>query len=96
MAWVCELTGKKPLVGNNVSHAQNKTKRRFMPNLCRVTLTSESLGERVPLRISAQALRTVDHCGGLDAYLLKTPAKRLSLRARRTKKRILKTITSSS
>ena len=89
MAWVCELTGKKPMAGNNVSHAHNKTKRRFMPNLCRVTLSSEKLKERVPMRISAHALRTVDHCGGLDAYLLKTPNTKLSPRMRRTKKRIL-------
>ena len=67
----CELTGKGPMTGNNVSHANNKTRRRFLPNLNEVTLQSETLGRGVKLRISAAALRTVDHRGGLDAFLAK-------------------------
>ena len=69
MSRVCELTGKGPMTGNNVSHAHNKTRRRFLPNLNDVTLVSESLGRSFKLRISASALRTVDHRGGLDAFL---------------------------
>ena len=71
MAWRCELTGKKPLVGHKVSHSNVKTKRRFMPNLVNVTLTSDTLQRSVRARISANALKTVDHRGGLDAFLLK-------------------------
>ncbi|MGF1545478.1 MAG: 50S ribosomal protein L28 [Parvularculaceae bacterium] len=69
MARRCELTGVGPMTGNNVSHANNKTRRRFLPNLCDVTLHSDKLGRKFKLRISASALRTVDHVGGLDAYL---------------------------
>lgn len=71
MSWRCDLTGKKPLVGHKVSHSNIKTKRRFMPNLQSVSLTSEVLGRTVRARISTHALRTVDHRGGLDAFLLK-------------------------
>jgi large subunit ribosomal protein L28 len=71
MAWRCDLTGKKPLSGHKVSHSNVKTKRRFMPNLRNVTLISEALGRRFRVRVSANALRTVDHRGGLDAFLLK-------------------------
>jgi large subunit ribosomal protein L28 len=71
MAWRCDLTGKKPLSGHKVSHSNIKTKRRFMPNLRNVTLISEVLGRRFRVRVSANALRTVDHRGGLDAFLLK-------------------------
>jgi large subunit ribosomal protein L28 len=71
MSWRCELTGKGPLVGHKVSHSNIKTKRRFMPNLVNVTLTSEILGRSVRARISANALKSVDHRGGLDAFLLK-------------------------
>ena len=67
----CELTGKGPMVGNNVSHANNKTKRRFLPNLNEVSLMSEALGRTFRLRVSSSALRTVDHRGGLDTFLLK-------------------------
>ena len=69
MSRVCELTGKGPMVGNNVSHANNKTKRRFLPNLQDVTLSSDELGRSFKLRICSAALRTVDHRGGLDAFL---------------------------
>ena len=68
----CELTGKGPMTGNNVSHANNKTKRRFLPNLNDVTLQSESLGRAFKMRITAAALRSVDHRGGLDAFIIKT------------------------
>ena len=65
MSRACELTGKAVMTGNNVSHANNKTRRRFLPNLCDVTLISEALGQNVRLRISANALRSVEHRGGL-------------------------------
>ena len=84
----CELTGKGPMVGNNVSHANNKTKRRFLPNLNDVTLQSETLGRGVKLRISASALRTVDHRGGLDAFLAKAKDTELSSRALKVKREI--------
>lgn len=86
----CELTGKGPMTGNNVSHANNKTRRRFLPNLNEVTLQSEILGRGVKLRISAAALRTVDHRGGLDAFLAKAKDSELSSNAIRVKKEIAK------
>ena len=86
----CELTGKGPMTGNNVSHANNKTRRRFLPNLNEVTLQSEILGRGVKLRISAAALRTVDHRGGLDAFLAKAKDSELSSNALRIKKEIAK------
>ncbi len=67
----CELTGKLPLSGQNRSHAENKSKRKFRPNLCKVSLMSEILGRTFRMRVSAHALRTVEHRGGLDAFLLK-------------------------
>jgi large subunit ribosomal protein L28 len=90
MARRCELTGKAVLTGNNVSHAKRRTKRRFLPNLCSVTLESEALKKRVRLTISAHALRSVEHRGGLDAYLLKAGDDELSLKARRLKRDIAK------
>ena len=90
MARRCELTGKAVLSGNNVSHANRRTKRRFLPNLCNVTLASDALKKRVHLTISAQALRSVEHRGGLDAYLLKAGDEELSLKARRLKRDIAK------
>lgn len=86
----CELTGKGPLVGNNVSHANNRTKRRFLPNLNDVTLMSETLGKGFRLRVSAAALRSVDHRGGLDAFLEKAKDTELSDNALRIKKEIAK------
>lgn len=77
----CELTGKGVMVGYNVSHALNRTKRRFLPNLLSVTLLSDALGRSVKLRISANALRSVEHRGGLDAFLLKAADIDLSERA---------------
>lgn len=90
MSRVCELTGKGPMTGNNVSHAHNKTRRRFLPNLNDVTLTSETLGKSFKLRISASALRTVDHRGGLDAFLAKASDCELSANALKIKKEIAK------
>ncbi len=90
MSRVCELTGKGPMSGNNVSHAKNRTRRRFLPNLNHVTLQSETLGRGVKLRISAHALRSVDHRGGLDAYLLKAKDVELSDNALKVKKEVLK------
>ena len=86
----CELTGKGPMVGNNVSHANNKTKRRFLPNLNDVSLMSETLGRTFRLRVSSAALRTVDHRGGLDGFLAKAKEADLSATARKIKKDIEK------
>lgn len=86
----CELSGKGPMVGHNVSHANNKTKRRYIPNLHEVALTSETLGRTVRLRISNHALRSVDHRGGFDAFLLKSKDDELSADALRVKKDLLK------
>ena len=86
----CELTGKGPMTGNNVSHANNKTKRRFLPNLQEVTLQSDTLGRSFRFRISSAALRSVDHRGGLDAYLAKAKDDELSANALKVKKEIAK------
>ncbi|MCB1335799.1 MAG: 50S ribosomal protein L28 [Roseivivax sp.] len=96
MSRVCELTGKGPMTGNNVSHANNKTKRRFLPNLNDVTLQSETLGRGVKLRISAHALRSVDHRGGLDAFLAKAKDADLSANALKVKKEIAKAQTAQA
>ena len=90
MSRVCELTGKGPMSGNNVSHANTKTRRRFLPNLNEVSLISEKLGRSYQLRISAAALRSVDHRGGLDAYLAKAKDDELSAAALKIKKDIAK------
>jgi large subunit ribosomal protein L28 len=90
MSRSCELTGKAVMTGNNVSHANNKTRRRFLPNLVSVTLQSETLNQNVRLRISANALRSVEHRGGLDAFLAKADRAELSPRARLLKKQIAK------
>ncbi len=90
MSRKCELSGKGPMVGNNVSHANNKTKRRFLPNLQDVTLESEALGRSFRLRISNHALRSVDHRGGLDAFLKKAKDEELSSDALAIKKEIAK------
>ena len=86
----CELTGKAVLSGHLVSHSNRKTKRKFLPNLVNVTLQSDALQRSVRLRVSANALRTVEHRGGLDAYLLKAGDEELSLKARRLKRDIAK------
>ena len=90
MSRVCELSGKGPMVGNNVSHAKNRTRRRFLPNLNQVTLQSEALGRGFSFRVAASALRTVDHRGGLDAYLLKASDADLSAAALQVKKDVIK------
>lgn len=90
MARRCELSGKVAQSGNNVSHAKNRSRRRFLPNLCDVTLMSESLGQEFKLRISAHALRSVEHRGGLDRYLAKARDPQLSLKAKRIKRKVEK------
>ncbi len=90
----CELTGKGVMMGNNVSHALNRTRRRFLPNLLNVTLISDALGRNVKLRVSANALRSVEHRGGLDAFLLKAADTELSDNARSIKKEIRATLAS--
>ena len=88
MSRICELTGKGRLVGNNVSHANNKTKRTYLPNLQNVTLMSDALGRSIKLRVSTHGLRSVEHVGGLDNWLAKTSNEKLSLKARRLKREI--------
>jgi large subunit ribosomal protein L28 len=90
MSWRCDLTGKKPLVGHKVSHSNTKTKRRFMPNLQNVTLISDALGHSVRARISTNALKTVDHRGGLDAFLLKAKDADLAPKMLALKRQIVK------
>lgn len=96
MSRICELTGKGRMVGNNVSHANNKTKRTFLPNLQNVTLLSDALEKGVKLRVSTHGLRTVEHNGGLDNWLVKTSDDKLSLRVRRLKREVVKKIASSA
>jgi large subunit ribosomal protein L28 len=86
----CELTGKLPMSGQLRSHAENKTKRTFRPNLCEVTLISDVLQRKVRLRVSAHALKTVEHRGGLDAFLLKAREDELSERCQRLRRDIIK------
>ena len=90
MARRCDFTGKGVMAGNNVSHANNRTRRRFLPNVQRTALLSDLLGEMIRLRVSARALRTIEHNGGLDAYLLGTPNSKLGPEALKVKKRIEK------
>lgn len=89
MARRCAFSGRGVQTGNNVSHAHNKTRRRYLPNMQRASLLSETLGTTVPLRISARGLKTVDKAGGLDAYLKKTKSDRLPLELRRLRKIVL-------
>jgi large subunit ribosomal protein L28 len=88
MAKRCIISGKGVQVGNNVSHANNKTRRRFLPNLQTTSLLSDALGAAVRLRLSTRGIRTIEHNGGIDAYLLGTSNARLSPEARRLKRRI--------
>ncbi len=88
MSRKCELTGKAVMSGNNVSHAVNKTRRRFLPNLHKVTLASDILGRRLKFNISAAALRSVEHNGGLDGFLNKAKDQQLSPKALKIKKQI--------
>ncbi len=96
MSRICELTAKGRQVGNNVSHANNKTKRTFLPNLQNVTLMSDVLGRSVSLRVSMNGLRSVEHVGGLDNWLLKTKAEKLSDRAARLKRDIKKKLAATA
>ena len=88
----CDLTGRSVQTGNNVSHAHNKTRRRFLPNLCNVSLMSEALGRSFRLKVSAHALRTVEHRGGLDAFLMKSDRSDLSLKAQRIRREVAKSL----
>ncbi len=90
MSRICELTGKGRQVGHNVSHANNKTKRVFLPNLQNVTLMSEGLERSFKFRVSTQALRSVEHVGGLDNWLMKTSDEKLSLGAQKVKRDLKK------
>lgn len=84
----CQITGKGVLSGNNVSHANNKTRRRFLPNLQEISFLSDILGTSVRLRLSTRAIRTIEHNGGLDAFLLGTPNRNLADEAKVLKRRI--------
>ena len=88
MARRCDITGRGVQVGNNVSHANNKTRRRFMPNLQATALMSDALGGMIRLRLTVNAIRSIEHNGGLDAYLLSTANAKLPAEARRLKRRI--------
>ena len=90
MSWRCELTGKTRQIGHRVSHSNRKTKRRFRPNLLNVTMLSDALGRSFRLRVSANALKTVDHRGGLDAFLLKAKDTELSPRVLDLKRQVVK------
>ena len=88
MARKCALTGRGVLTGNNVSHAKNRTRRRFLPNLQDVSLMSEALGHPVSLRLCASTIRSVEHNGGLDSYLLNTFSRKLTDEAQKLKRRV--------
>ncbi len=90
MARVCSVTGKKPHFGNKVSHANNKTRRRWLPNLQMCSFPSDILGKAVRLRLTANGIRTVEHKGGVDAWLLDTPLSRLDDEAKVLRKRLEK------
>lgn len=90
MAWRCELTGKNRQIGHKVSHSNRKTKRQFKPNLLNVTLISDALGRSIRVRISANALKSVDHRGGLDTFLLKAKDVELSPRVLEIKRQLAK------
>ena len=90
MSKVCEISGKKPMSGNNVSHANNRTKRRFIPNLQNVKLYSGTLKKYINLNITVRTMKTVEKNGGLDSYLIKTSNKNLAETAIKIKKQILK------
>ena len=90
MARRCSITGKGVQTGNNVSHANNRSRRRFLPNLQQASILSDALGTSVRLRLSTRAIRTIEHNGGLDAFLMSTPDAKLPDDARRIKRRIKK------
>ena len=96
MARRCDFTGKGVQTGNNVSHANNRTRRRFLPNLQTTSLLSDALGQSIQLRLSTRAIRSIEKRGGLDAYLLSTPNAKLGQKARDLKKRIKKAVESNA
>ena len=93
MARRCDLTGKEPLFGHNVSHSNRKTNRRFDPNLQKITFYSEALRRNVPLRVSTRALRTVQKLGGIDAFLLKFDPAKLAPEGQRLQRQVRKALT---
>lgn len=96
MARRCIITGKGVMAGNNVSHAHNKTRRRFLPNLQRTSMLSDALGEIVKMRVTASAIRTIEKKGGLDAFLLGTASRKLLPEALRIKRRIERAVATAS
>ena len=92
MSKTCQLTGKKYLGGNNVSHAKNRTKRKFLPNLQNIAFVSEKLGKTLRLKVATSAIRTVEKKGGIDNYLINTPSAKLPSEAKKLKKQILSII----
>ena len=92
MARRCEITGKGVMSGNNVSHANNRTRRRFLPNVQETSVLSDALEQMVRLRVSAQGLKTIEHNGGLDAFLLTTSSTKLTDEARKLKRRVQKAL----
>jgi large subunit ribosomal protein L28 len=90
MARRCDLTGLGPQTGNNVSHAKNRTKRRFLPNLCNVTLRSDKLGQGFRFKVAASTLRSLDHMGGLDVFLARADDSQLSPNALKVKRKLAK------
>lgn len=92
MARRCDFSGKGVQTGNNVSHANNRTRRRFLPNLQQTSMLSDALGQTVQFRLSTQTIRTIEKRGGLDAYLLSTPSAKLGQRARQLKRRVKKVL----
>ena len=92
MARRCDFTGRGVQAGNNVSHAHNKTRRRFLPNLQKNSLLSDALGQTIQVRLRTQAIRSIEKRGGLDAYLLSTPIAKLGKKARALKRRIQKAL----
>ena len=90
MSKICEISGKKPMSGNNVSHANNRTRRRFLPNLQSVKLYSGILQKYVNLNITIRTMKTVEKNGGLDSYLINTSNRNLADKAIKIKKQILK------
>ncbi len=92
----CALTGKGPATGNNVSKANNRTRRRFLPNIQTASIMSDALGKAIRLKVSARAIRTIEHSGGLDAYLLKTSDSKLDPDVRRVKGLIKKAVAATA
>ncbi len=95
MARVCDVTGKKVMVGNNVSHANNRTKRRFLPNLQKASFLSDALNEKITLKVSTNGIRTIEHKGGIDAFLAQARANTLAPNVQKIKKRIEKAMASA-